>query len=206
MRTIFIISIFLMFIVMAIGCSGGSDITSVTPYAGKAVSGNNHLCLGLWRMVADPEAKTLDVIELRDAAMHLNALPFLEPPPLLNLTLEDLQFIGSTEIIADIGLRHPFLGLTEFTGFDVCGVFISNGGGTFGGTSLTYADGDNNTHLLNPDGWTRWWNPDDPNVSYCFRFSLSLRTAYASLICLNFSSAALSPFVWSGWYFMAIFR
>jgi len=45
--------------------------------------------------------------------MHLNALKFLDPPALLNLTLEAVQFNGSL-ISADIGLRHPFLGLTNF--------------------------------------------------------------------------------------------
>lgn len=160
MRAYFAFSIIGVFLILTIGCSGGADITTGgEPEAEKAISGGSHTCLGLWQMIADPEAQTLDVIELREATMHLNALPFLEPPALLNLTLEDLQFIGSTEIIADIGLRHPFIGLTEFTGFDVCGVFISNGNSTFGDTGLTYADGDNDTHLLNPDGLTRWWNP-----------------------------------------------
>ena len=162
MRAYFAFTIIGIFLILIIGCSGGADITTGgEPEAEKTVSGGNHICLGLWQMVADPEAETFDVVQLREAEMHLNALPFLEPPALLNLTLEDLQFIGSTEIIADIGLRHPFLGLTEFSGFDVCGVFISNGSATFGDTGLNYADGDNDTHLLNPDGLTRWWNPSE---------------------------------------------
>jgi hypothetical protein len=90
--------------------------------------------------------------------MHLNALPFLEPPPLVNLTLESLIFNGNI-IDANIGLRHPFLGLSEFTGFDVCGVLITNGSVTgFSDPKIRMA-GDGNTRLLNPDGYTRWWNP-----------------------------------------------
>jgi hypothetical protein len=85
-------------------------------------------------------------------------LPFLEPPPFVNLTLDSLEFNGNL-IEADIGLRHPFLGLTEFTGFDVCGVFISNGSSTgFTDPDLVMA-GSGDTRLLNPDGVTRWWNP-----------------------------------------------
>ncbi len=90
--------------------------------------------------------------------MHLNALPFLEPPALVFLSLETLQFNGDI-IEADIGLRHPFLGLTEFTGFDVCGVLISNGSiSGFDDSALVMAGGDD-TYLMNPDGLTRWWNP-----------------------------------------------
>lgn len=82
--------------------------------------------MGLYQFTANPAAKTLDAIPLRATELHLNALPFLEPPPLVNLTIENLQFNGNI-IEVDIGLRHPFLGLNEFTGFDVCGVFITNG-------------------------------------------------------------------------------
>ncbi len=53
-------------------------------------------------------------------------LPFLEPPPFVYLSLESLEINGNI-VEADIGLRHPFLGLTEFTSFDVCGILISNG-------------------------------------------------------------------------------
>jgi hypothetical protein len=116
------------------------------------------MCWGLWQFIADPEAATLDVVHLRIGDMHLNALGFLEPPPLVNLTLESLEFNGNI-IEADIGLRHPFLGLTEFTGFDVCGILITNGSCSgFEDADLIMA-GDGDTHLKNPDGYTRWWNP-----------------------------------------------
>ncbi len=165
MRATIITVILATILMLILGCSGGSNIAPAPPISGIASAmdrmpgGGSHFCFGLWQMVADPAAGTLDVIAARESAFHLNALPFLEPPALINLSLENLEFNGN-EIIADIGLRHPFLGLTEFTGFDVCGVFISNGTHTFGETGLVYADGDD-THLMNPDGLTRWWNPDD---------------------------------------------
>jgi hypothetical protein len=118
----------------------------------------SHALWGLWQGTIDPAAKTIDLTPLRIADFHLNALPFLEPPPLLNLTLESLEFNGDF-IEADIGLRHPFLGLTEFTGFDVCGVFISNGSVSgFSDAGIVMA-GQGDTRLVNPDGITRWWNP-----------------------------------------------
>jgi len=142
-------------------CTGGRAVTteadSVTPPI-EQVSGSSHQFWGLWQFVADPMKKTLDVIPLRAGNFHLNALTFLEPPPLVNVTLESLEFNGDI-IEAGIGLRHPFIGLTEFTGFDVCGIFITNGSVTgFSDSGLRMA-GTGDTRLLNPDGYSRWWNP-----------------------------------------------
>jgi hypothetical protein len=112
----------------------------------------------MWQFVADSETNTLDITTLRLPDFHLNALHFLEPPPLLNLTIEKLKFNGNI-IEVDIGLRHPFLGAVKFTGFDVCGIVITNGSVTgFTDTALRMA-GKGDMRLLNPDGYSRWWNP-----------------------------------------------
>ncbi len=98
------------------------------PIEHREVKANNsHECWGLWQFTADMENQALDFVQLRQGTMHLNALPFLEPPALVYLSLESLEFNGNI-IEADIGLRHPFLGLDEFTGFDVCGIFIKRFG------------------------------------------------------------------------------
>jgi len=119
----------------------------------------SHVTWGLYQFVADIDAQTLDAVPIRAGNLHLNAEAFLEPPPLVLLTLETLQFNGNI-IEADIGLRHPFLGLTEFTGFDVCGILISNG--TISGFSdpdIVMAGNPEDTYLMNPDGYSPWWNP-----------------------------------------------
>ena len=142
----------------SVGTDGGPvDISEGMPAAqGEGL----HRVWGSWQFVADPVEGRLDVHELRSADFHLNALPFLEPPPLLNLTLESLEFNGNL-IDCQIGLRHPFLGLTEFTGFDVCGILITSGSvAGFTDPDLRIA-GEGDMRLLNPDGWTRWWNPSE---------------------------------------------
>ncbi len=148
---------------LAVGCSGGtaSDIAAPIDTGREQVSASaSHLNWGLWQFIADPAAETLDVIPLREGDFHLNALVFLEPPALVYLSLETLQFNGNL-IDADIGLRHPFLGLNEFTGFDVCGILITNGSyNGFGDPSIRFA-GEGDTRLMNPDGWSRWWNPTE---------------------------------------------
>ncbi len=50
------------------------------------------------------------------------------------------------------------------------------------------------------------WSRTDPKRSYCCRFFGSVSTLCASLISLNFFSAALSPLLRSGWYFFASLR
>ena len=154
--------IILVVTLMLLGCSSGSSVDVTTPDEpmDKSATETSHSLWGLWQFTADPVTGTLDVVPIRTAEMHLNALPFLEPPPLLYLTLETLEFNGDI-IDVDIGLRHPFVGLTQFTGFDVCGILISNGSyGGFTDSDIHYA-GPGDTYLMNPDGHSRWWNPDE---------------------------------------------
>ncbi len=142
------------------GCSSGEgmDVTMPEEPSAQQKAESIHYLWGLWQFTADPNAGTLEVVPVRMAEMHLNALPFLEPPPYMYLTLEGVEFEGNL-IIADIGLRHPFLGLTQFSGFDVAGVFITNGSiSGFNDPDLVMA-GEGDTRLLNPDGYSRWWNP-----------------------------------------------
>ncbi len=148
----------LVIILFIFGCSGGGSVTTAPSLEKESANLASHTLWGLWQFTADPVKGTLDVVQMRMPDMHLNALPFLEPPALVNLTLESLEFNGNI-IEADIGLRHPFLGLDEFTGFDVSGILITNGSVSgFSDSDLVMA-GPGDTRLLNPDGYTRWWNP-----------------------------------------------
>jgi len=169
-RIFFLLAIALFLPAAASGCAGNrnlvapaapetqSEMTLGTLDHGRQSETPPHTLWGLWQFTADIEAGTLDVIQLREGNFHLNALLFLEPPALVNLTLESLKIIGDT-VDADIGLRHPFLGLTEFTGFDVCGILITNGSLTGFSDSTLRMAGANDTHLVNADGYSRWWNP-----------------------------------------------
>jgi len=158
MRKGFVLLFWGLLMVAFFGCS--NSISPVEQAIGQpsANSADSHQFWGLWQFSADPAKGTLDVVQLRTGDFHLNTLVFLEPPPLVNLSLDSLQFNGNI-VEADIGLRHPFLGLNEFTGFDVCGVLITNGSVTgFDDPGLRMA-GNGDTRLLNPDGLSRWWNP-----------------------------------------------
>ncbi len=166
------IGVLSLIFIVGFGCSSGDGFTPVSPEQPglTRASDVSHSCWGFYQFVCDPEAGTIDIIPLREAYMHLNALPFLEPPPLLNLTLESLEFNGDL-IEADIGLRHPFLGLDEFSGFDVCGIVISNGSYTgYSDTDIRIA-GPGDFYLVNADGHARWWNPEEFPVNQGTMFS-----------------------------------
>ncbi len=160
-RLLFNVIFVIPVIILLIGCSSGTSPTS--PDEGNlstAISKSCHLPWGLWQFTADPINQILDVVQLRTGDMHLNALPFLEPPKLVYLTLGSVAFNGNI-VDADIGLRHPFAGLIQFTGFDVCGILITNGSiSGFDDPGLVMAS-EGDTRLLNPDGYSRWWNPSE---------------------------------------------
>lgn len=167
------------------GCSNAGPIDPAMKDIGKRTSVSSHQLWGIYQFVCDPEAGAIDITPVRAADMHLNAIVFLEPPPMVLLSLDYLEFNGNL-ITADIGLRHPFLGLDEFTGFDVCGILISNGSVTgFDDANLRMA-GDGDTRLLNPDGYSRWWNPAEfPQDGTMFGYTDGLLGAPDSLADYN---------------------
>ena len=155
-----IIPLLFLTLVVTWGCSNsGVGLTSPAEEISRdASTGMSHQLWGYWQFTADPDAGTLEAIPLRTADGHLNVLPFLEPEPLVYLTLENIEFDGDI-IEADIGLIHPFSGLVEFTGFDVCGIVISRGSESGFSDSKIRIQNESNLRLLNADGHSRWWNP-----------------------------------------------
>ncbi len=146
---------------LSTGCSSSTPVGNEIQEPKSVAYGSSHQAWGLYQFTCDPVAGTVDVLPIRAADMHLNVLPFLEPPPLVYLTLESAPAFNGDILDVDIGLRHPFLGLDEFTGFDVCGIVISTGSYSgFTDSGITIA-GPGDLYLVNADGHSRWWNPDE---------------------------------------------
>jgi hypothetical protein len=100
--------------------------------------------------------------------MHINAVEFLQPPggSISNLKVQIVydDFLNSGRFDIDVTLVHPFQGADQFTGFDVMGGFMTDGHRTTQPEtgSLTLNDGGSqDAWLMNPDGYTRWWNQDE---------------------------------------------
>jgi len=161
----FLALIIIIFCTGVTGCSHGEGSQPVAaPIEGQddipaSWGETSHMSWGLWQFIADPAAGTLDAKPLRQGAIHLNALKFLEPPPLAYITFESKPKFSGDIVDVDIGLRHPFLGQTQYSGFDVCGILISNGslsGFEDGSIIIPWKD---DTCLVNADGYSPWWNP-----------------------------------------------
>ena len=128
-------------------------------YSAGDAEAKQHSLVGLYTFVCHPEAGAVDVITLRDADFHLNALKFLEPPPLVYLTIEGKPEFNENILDVDIGLTHPFIGQDVYTVFDVCGIVFTHGSVTGFNDPDVMMAGEGDTRLLNADGYTRWWNP-----------------------------------------------
>ncbi len=160
-----LVALLTFIILLTVSCSSNSSVTLPdNPVKAAEKTSTSHRLMGLWQFKADPEAQTLEYCELRMPEMHVNVLPFLEPPPLLYLTLEgEIEFdIPNNTLTVDIGLTHPFTGLNEFAGFDVKGIVISRADllGSYPTRDLTMP-GSTTLQLINADGYTRMWNPVD---------------------------------------------
>ena len=161
---LFFLCILMIIAIIVLGCSGSQSNPvsgiGISDCDNAAMNPTSHNNLGLWQFSFDKENGQLDVLPLRAGSLHLNALPFLEPPPYGYIKIESLEVNGNI-IDVDIGFRHPFLGLNRYTGFDVCGIFITSGSVSGFSEPGIVLPGDGDTRLLNPDGYSRWWNPTE---------------------------------------------
>jgi len=128
---------------------------------------------GFYDIEYNLETGGFDIAPVRTAQFTANVVVFLQPPlgSTTNLgihIIDDSEFFTQGLIDVNVTLTHPFPGLDKYTGFDVVGTFIS-----FADTYSLYrpdvgwATGQDNALLLNPDGFTRWYNPVEflsPNI------------------------------------------
>jgi len=133
------------------------------PLQGQPIQGS-HALWGLYQFSIDPDANDLEIVPLRAATLHLNALKFLEPNGQYGLVQLDGGLAWNpdkTVLDLDLKVIHPFSGLDKFSGFDVRGIVIPKA------TLSGFSDPDlitssmTDMRLLNPDGYTRWWNPTE---------------------------------------------
>ncbi len=157
-----------------IGCANVSDTTSapdlldtaeLTAVSSQSQS-NRHLW-GFWTVSLDPTNGTSEVVPLREATFRVDVVAFLQPPmgslANINITIVDMsEWETEGRLDVDVALTHPFPGLDQYSGFDVMGVLISPGG-LIGqhDSDISYSDGMDDIILLNADGYTRWYNPDE---------------------------------------------
>lgn len=158
-----ILSTVLVFI-MAAGCSGAAPVASELPCPSPdahSTSGQSRSLLGYWECLIIPDTGKIEFTPVRGSQMHMNALAFLEPPVGVNLALDQVVGFSPGEITVDIAISHPYPGMNFATGFDVTGILVSRGSMQFPLIDKLKFPGENDVRLLNPDGYIRWWNPDE---------------------------------------------
>lgn len=154
----------------AMGCSGGGDNpvapttdTGITEGGMHTGQTQTHLW-GYYDVIMDIESMTVEAIPVRDAMFAANVVTFLNGNPM------GLQFsiisitpgTSDTGVLINVGIAHPLPGMTQYNGYDVRGVFVADGSMTMDyGSGLRYAANGTDQFLNNPDGYTRWFNPNE---------------------------------------------
>lgn len=174
MRGSAILAFFAILALVLVGCAASDGSSPVIPYPSDAPAiasdsarygRHSHRFLwGLYEISIDPVDLSADVVPMRIAEGHLNAVRFLEVTPCDRcITLTKVILQGPKRFDVDVQLRHPFVGLHKFTGFDVRGIVMFDPSFTFETSGFSFPDPEieGSGALLNPDGYTTLFNPVD---------------------------------------------
>ena len=164
---------------VAMSCSGGGD-NPVAPAeldmagpSGQAVQSQNHLW-GYYDCYVDLDSQTVVASLNRSVMFAANVVTFVNGSP-ANLQFQIVSTpIQPTHVDVDInvGITHPFPGMSQYDGYDVRGIFIGDGSGGLDYNSdldfprlgtdqiIVGSEGPGGTDGA-PDGYTRWWNPSE---------------------------------------------
>ncbi|MFH1445469.1 MAG: hypothetical protein ABIF08_03245 [Nanoarchaeota archaeon] len=161
MRTTYLILTAMVALIIA-SCSGGLE-NPASPQS-KELSApicvdSNKYIWGYWDVEISEDGQA-EIVPVRSAEMHFNALQWLENNPCGNcLKVKNFQVIDPNNWVFDLQIMHPFPGLTKYTGFDVRGIFITDEDYEFPVSDCRIAWGDYFPRLINADGYTRLFNP-----------------------------------------------
>jgi hypothetical protein len=113
-------------------------------------------------MYLNAEHTQMTVAPVRNTAFHLNALGLLEWYDPKSVFLGNMFVHEDGTVTVEVFLKHPFIGFKEYTGFDVRGIVMFPKKYEFPASEVSlpgFFPGE--TALLNPDGYTRRWNPTE---------------------------------------------
>jgi hypothetical protein len=122
---------------------------------------------GLYRVAYNAETHEIESVPVRAPMDAFNVLTFMQPPmgsptSMTIGVLDDTTFYENGRMDVRIILHHPFPGEPVYTGFDVHGIFLTEGTSRSAfNQALTYATPNVDPIMLNPDGYTRWMNPTE---------------------------------------------
>ena len=152
-------------LIVVMGCSGGgnpalptTDLT--TGISGQSVQQQTHLW-GYYDVYIDIENQTVEAVVNRSVQFAANVVDFVNGSPAnLQFVINDTP-IGPDyiDVDIDVGITHPFPGMSEYDGYDVRGVFMGDGSDSLHYSSdCDYAEWGTDQYMFNSDGYTRWFN------------------------------------------------
>lgn len=124
--------------------------------------GHHQTLWGLYEFHISADHASWDVVPVRGAAFHVNALGFMQSSDPTAVSVDNISIEEDGTVFATVFLKHPFPEFKRYTGFDVQGIMMTPDNIYFPEHDLTVGSryaGD--TALLNPDGFTRRFNPKE---------------------------------------------
>jgi len=163
---------------LTFGCAHAAD-NPITPtendlsVAGVAQSGSAdvhdpHMLWGQWTLYFNEDHTAVDVVPLRQARLHLNALKFLESYCADCLQITKIKNNGDSTIDMTVKITHPFNGFPQYTGFDVKGIIMFHGTHELflattklpvPQTCIVSWKEKGDAEVMNPDGYSYRWHP-----------------------------------------------
>ena len=150
------------------GCSGSDPMVPHDPSMtsrgiGSGSSNGSRWLWGQWEIRVDLVNETIEAVPLRTSNLHFNVVPLLnEGQPNQNIGFSNIAVDPSARRVAlDVSLTHPFPNLQHVPGFDVKGILFTKGEGYALAASDAIMADRTEPRLVNADGYTRYWNPDE---------------------------------------------
>jgi len=159
------------------GCSGTNPTTlpNAPDITAKSLSGSHFTSLlGYYTIFMDIENREIEAVPNRDVMYAVNVTQFLNFNPLtLQFAFNNVdQQPAYIDVDLNVSIGHPIPGKPKFNGYDVRGVMLGNGSGSFAGAlTLRYPIMGNDQYLINADGYTRWWNQPEFLVPGLFGYT-----------------------------------
>jgi len=154
-----------LWLVILVGCSSGNIEPVAAPPGddgtgalGRLGDWAQHQLLGYWSGFADTETGRLELTPVRIASSHFNLVTILNTTA--GVKVEVIPWDSNPQqglFTVRITLRHPYASDPQYAGFDVRGILITGASQSIGPGLWTA--GSTQPRILNPDGYTRWWNP-----------------------------------------------
>jgi len=167
-RFSFVYIFVLLLLIAGLACSGSespvSPADSTTPAVEdtvKAEDATGEVLWGYYTVYLDTEALEAEAVPNRDVMHTLNVNTYLNQNPAgISFAFNGVTpGTGYIDVDLNVNVMHPMAGQPKFNGYDVRGAVYGNGTGILGYNSdLKYGLYGVDQTLMNPDGYTRWFN------------------------------------------------